>query len=63
MLMSEGIVLGRDGGTIKQIFMPFYLGVGGRMSSGKQWLPWIHVDDVAGIYAHAIEKDTVTVSY
>ena len=44
------------------MYLPFFLGLGGRISSGQQWFPWIHADDVAGIYAHAIEKDTVTVS-
>ena len=60
--MLAGIVLGRFGGTVKQMYLPFFLGLGGRISSGKQWFPWIHADDVAGIYAHAIEKDTVSAS-
>jgi len=60
--MCEGIVLGRYGGTVKQMYLPFFLGLGGRISSGKQWFPWIHADDVAGIYAYAIENDAVTVS-
>jgi len=58
----QGIVLGRYGGTMKQLYVPFFVGVGGRISSGKQWFPWIHADDVAGIYAHAIENESVTVS-
>ena len=44
------------------MYLPFFVGLGGRISSGKQWFPWIHAEDVAGIYAHAIEKNTVTVS-
>ena len=55
-----GIALGRDGGAIKQMFMPFFFGLGGRLGSGKQWFPWIHVDDVAGIITHAIETDGVS---
>ncbi len=42
------------------MFMPFFFGVGGQLGSGKQWFPWIHVDDVAGIITHAIENDNVT---
>jgi len=60
--MYTGIVLGRYGGTMKQLYVPFFVGVGGRISSGQQWFPWIHADDVAGIYIHAIENDTITVS-
>jgi len=60
--VCEGIVLGRYGGTVKQMYLPFFLGLGGPISSGKQWFPWIHADDVAGIYAHAIENDAVTAS-
>jgi len=47
---------------MKQLYVPFFVGVGGRISTGQQWFPWIHADDVAGIYFHAIEKDTVTVN-
>ena len=39
---------------------PFYFGVGGPVGSGKQWFPWVHVDDVAGIILHAIENGDVS---
>ena len=55
-----GLALGRDGGVVNQMMLPFWLGLGGRISTGKQWFPWIHVDDVAGIINHAIENDHVT---
>ena len=42
------------------MILPFWLGVGGRIGSGTQWYPWIHVSDVAGIITHAIEHDHVT---
>lgn len=48
------MVLGRDGGMVQQMFIPFFLGVGGRVGSGSQWLPWIHVADIAGLFTHAI---------
>ena len=48
-----------DGGAISQMLLPFWLGLGGKISTGKQWFPWIHVDDVAGIICHAIENETV----
>jgi uncharacterized protein (TIGR01777 family) len=49
-----GIVLAPDGGALAQMLTPFKLGVGGRLGSGKQWMPWIHIDDLVGIVLHAI---------
>jgi len=48
-----GIVLARGGGALAQMLAPFKLGVGGRLGSGKQWMPWIHVNDVVGLLRHA----------
>ena len=60
MLCFVGAALGREGGTIKSMILPFWLGLGGPINSGKQWFPWIHADDVAGIINHALEHDNVT---
>jgi uncharacterized protein len=61
MLFSifPGVVLGRTGGMIKQLYVPFYFGLGGRMGSGDQWLPWIHIDDIAHLLLFAIENEKV----
>ncbi len=48
-----GIVLARDGGALARMLPVFRAGVGGRLGSGRQWMPWIHVDDVVGIFLHA----------
>ena len=53
--VRTGVVLGPDGGALKQMLTPFKAGVGGRLGSGRQWMPWIHIDDIAGIFRHAIE--------
>lgn len=53
-------MLGREGGVIKNMIIPFWLGFGGPISDGKQFFPWVHVEDVAGITAHAIDNDNVT---
>ncbi|XP_059164445.1 epimerase family protein SDR39U1-like [Physella acuta] len=60
VILRTGIVLGNEGGVIQNIKLPFSLGLGGPMGSGKQWFPWIHVEDLAGIVLHAIENDQVT---
>lgn len=41
-----GIVLGREGGALRAMLPAFRLGVGGKLGNGRQWFPWIHVDDV-----------------
>lgn len=55
-----GVVLGRGGGVIQQTIWPFWLGLGGILGSGKQYFPWIHLDDMTGIIFHALENDHVT---
>jgi uncharacterized protein (TIGR01777 family) len=54
-----GMVLGRDGGALPLIGSVFRLGLGGNIGSGKQWMPWIHVSDVAGLALHAMEKKEI----
>jgi len=46
-----GVVLGRNGGALAQMLMPFRLFVGGPIASGRQWLPWIHLHDAAALLA------------
>jgi uncharacterized protein (TIGR01777 family) len=54
-----GVVLGHDGGALQPMLPPFRMGLGGKVGSGKQWMSWIHVRDLAGLILHAIETDTV----
>lgn len=49
-----GVVLSPDGGALKTMLLPFRLGLGGRLGSGRQWFPWIHIDDITGIIEHAL---------
>lgn len=55
-----GVVVGKGGGIVGNTWLPFYLGLGGPISSGKQWFPWVHNADVAGIILHAIENESVS---
>jgi hypothetical protein len=52
-----GFVLGKDGGALAKMMPAFRAGVGGRLGSGKQWMPWVHADDVAELFVHAVEND------
>lgn len=54
-----GIVLGADGGALAKMLLPFKLGLGGRLASGNQWMPWIHVDDLVGLLVHAVRHDQI----
>uniref|UniRef100_A0A1A8G2H6 Short chain dehydrogenase/reductase family 39U, member 1 n=1 Tax=Nothobranchius korthausae TaxID=1143690 RepID=A0A1A8G2H6_9TELE len=55
VVVRSGVVLGRDGGAMKQMLLPFWLGLGGTLGSGTQPFPWIHVSDLAGIIAGSLE--------
>lgn len=54
-----GVVLGHDGGALQPMLPPFRLGFGGKVGSGRQWMSWIHVRDLAGLVLHAIETNTM----
>lgn len=51
-----GVVLGRDGGALEKMLLPFRWGAGGRLGSGTQWMSWIHVHDLAAMVLFALEK-------
>jgi len=51
-----GVVLNKSEGALLEMGRPIKLGFGAPMGSGKQWIPWIHWQDVVDIYLHAIEK-------
>ena len=52
-----GVALGKDGGMLKKVVPAFRAFVGGKFGSGKQWMPWVHVDDVAEVFAYAVQND------
>jgi uncharacterized protein (TIGR01777 family) len=53
--VRTGIVLDKDGGALETMLPFFKLGVGGPVAGGKQWMAWIHVDDLVGIYLRALD--------
>lgn len=54
-----GVVLGKNGGALQQMLLPFKLGVGGRLGNGKQWMSWIHMDDLCALLVFAMEHAEV----
>ncbi len=55
VVLRTGLVLG-DEGALAKMLLPFKLGAGGKLGSGRQWMPWIHVDDWAALTARLITE-------
>jgi len=55
--LRTGIVLSRDGGALKPMLLPFRLGLGGRIGSGRQWWSWIHIEDFVAAVHHIVQND------
>ena len=56
--VRTGLVLSKDEGLLKQMVPAFKLFLGGYLGNGRQWFPWIHIDDIAEIYLHAIDNES-----
>jgi uncharacterized protein len=59
-IVRTGVVLARDGGALPQIARPFRWFAGGPVASGRQWVSWIHVDDIAGLFLLALDRQDAT---
>ncbi len=58
-----GVVLSPRGGALKKMLLPFKLGLGGRLGSGKQWMSWISLPDLVGILMRALTDDNMSGAY
>lgn len=56
--IRTGLVLSARGGALAKMLTPFKLGLGGRMGSGRQWMSWIHIDDVVGAIQEAVGTES-----
>jgi len=59
-IIRVGVVLDKEGGALKQMMLPFKMFVGGRVGSGKQWVSWIHHDDLVGLILLALDNAEAT---
>lgn len=57
--IRTGIVLSSNG-TLKKMLLPYKLFIGGPIGSGKQWFPWIHIDDLIRIYLYALDNPGIS---
>lgn len=59
-LIRTGLVLDTEGGLLKQLLLPFKMGVGGPLGGGGQYMPWIHRDDEIGLVLWALDTETAS---
>lgn len=57
--IRTGVVLGKGGDAFEQLHKVFKFGVGGKLGTGRQWMPWIHVDDLRSAIVHAVVSPTL----
>jgi uncharacterized protein (TIGR01777 family) len=55
--LRTGVVLDREGGALKKMLLPFRLGVGGPVAGGRQYISWIHREDLVGLMMAALEDE------
>lgn len=53
--LRTGVVLDREGGALARMLPFFQLGVGGPVAGGRQWLSWVHADDLVALYLAALD--------
>lgn len=61
--IRTGLVLGKEDGFLKQLIPIFKLRLGSALGSGKQYMPWIHIDDLSAIYLEAINNSNMIGTY
>lgn len=60
-IVRTGIVLARSGGALAKMLPLFRMSVAGRLGNGAQWMSWIHLADIVGIFRHALDGDATGV--
>ena len=60
VVVRIGVVLGKEGGALQKMLLPFRLGLGGRLGSGRQWMSWIHLDDLVSLFVSVIGDGDAT---
>jgi uncharacterized protein (TIGR01777 family) len=56
-IVRIGVVLGKDGGALAKMLLPFRLGLGGPLGSGSQWMSWVHLDDLCALIVFLLEHE------
>lgn len=61
--IRTGVVLTKQGGALAKMTSPIKIGIGSALGNGRQFIPWIHIDDLCGIYIKAVEDTEMTGAY
>jgi uncharacterized protein len=59
VIFRTGLVLTKNGGLLKQLLLPFKLGVGGPIAGGEQYMSWIHLEDLIGLFLWALDDHRI----
>lgn len=59
VIFRTGLVLSKHGGLLAQLLLPFKLGVGGPIAGGEQYMSWIHLEDLVGLFLWALDDHRV----
>src|SRR4029453_12048901 len=59
IIFRTGLVLTKHGGLLKQLLLPFQLGAGGPIAGGEQYMSWIHIEDLVGLFLWALDDHRV----
>ncbi len=63
VIIRTGIVLTSRGGALQRMALPARFGIGSPIGSGRQYIPWIHIDDLCSIYIKTIEDSSMSGAY
>ncbi len=63
VVMRIGVVLGNSGGALNEILMPYHMGVGATVGSGKQYFSWIHIEDLSRFILAALDQNKYLGTY
>ena len=63
VIIRAGIVLAKEDGALSKMMGPVKMGIGSAIGDGKQYIPWIHIDDICNIFIKAIENDAMHGAY
>ncbi len=63
ILLRTGLVLARTGGLLQRMRLPFQLGLGGPLGNGRQWMPWIHLQDQVAAIDFLLQQSAAQGSY
>ncbi|MNN27312.1 Epimerase family protein [compost metagenome] len=63
VLVRTGLVLSAEGGFLSRLLLPFKLGLGGPLGNGRQWMPWIHINDQIALIDFLLHRDQASGPY